>query len=175
MTRRLLNLLTLLSLLLCVAAVVLWAWTYDNWRVGIRRGQIVLYVARGDAGQSFVRQSIDRRAAERWGYLHRHASTSATFAGFEYHHGTTPAPSTLPATRFRTSPGGRATTGLTFPFTLLAIPLWPLLPLTLTLPAVRLWLARRDRRRVRQGRCRACGYDLRSTPDRCPECGTEAR
>lgn len=39
--------------------------------------------------------------------------------------------------------------------------------------AIRLvtWIRRR-RRAARDGRCPACGYDLRATPGRCPECGT---
>ena len=53
------------------------------------------------------------------------------------------------------------------------VPQWLLVLLTLTPPAFRLGVTQRRRRnRLRQGRCLQCGYDLRATPDRCPECGT---
>ena len=55
----------------------------------------------------------------------------------------------------------------------IALPFWFLL---LVLASLRIALLRAcDRSMPEQpGRCSMCGYDLRATPDRCPECGTEA-
>ena len=52
-----------------------------------------------------------------------------------------------------------------------AIPMWLTVLVFGILPAIWLWRRLRGRRRIRTGLCSACGYDLRATPDRCPECG----
>jgi hypothetical protein len=51
------------------------------------------------------------------------------------------------------------------------VPHWAPAALTLALPAA--WYIRRRRvhRSSMQGRCPKCAYDLRATPERCPECG----
>ncbi len=50
------------------------------------------------------------------------------------------------------------------------LPDWFLLPLFALCPVG--LLIHRLRNRFSAGHCRSCGYDLRATPDLCPECGT---
>jgi hypothetical protein len=53
----------------------------------------------------------------------------------------------------------------------ISVPFWLLIVITATagwLLGRRNWLVRR---RVINGQCPACGYDVRATPDHCPECG----
>jgi hypothetical protein len=53
------------------------------------------------------------------------------------------------------------------------IPHWFLALLFAVLPALHLRALIRSRRLHRAGYCPRCGYDLRATPERCPECGAE--
>ena len=59
-------------------------------------------------------------------------------------------------------------------WTEIGIPYAHLLALFSLLPAIRLYRWLRRRKLNRPGHCVTCGYDLRATPDRCPECGTPA-
>ncbi len=67
---------------------------------------------------------------------------------------------------------GDAGSGRFIPFWEGRIPHWSLMLFCL-LPAI-YWERRRElnRNRSASGTCLICGYDLRATPDRCPECGT---
>jgi hypothetical protein len=59
----------------------------------------------------------------------------------------------------------------------LAVPYWfvsLLLGAGLVRSAARWRRVRQTDRRTAAGQCPACGYDLRFSPDRCPECGTAA-
>jgi hypothetical protein len=59
-------------------------------------------------------------------------------------------------------------------FLCLRVPYWALAVAFMVLPSIGVSRGMRRRRRRRQGACEKCGYDLRATPDRCPECGAPA-
>jgi hypothetical protein len=63
--------------------------------------------------------------------------------------------------------------GVVSDWTIVSFPYWFLAALFFATPAsgaVRWQRKRRAKRTV--GKCSGCGYDLRATPERCPECGT---
>jgi hypothetical protein len=57
---------------------------------------------------------------------------------------------------------------------MIRIPWWAIALITGVLPVTFLFGFAARQRPHRTGHCRNCGYDLRATPDRCPECGLAA-
>jgi hypothetical protein len=184
MKRRPCDPLTLLSLLLCVAVCVLWArsyrvadavsWWQGSWHHGAlsASGQISLRQVRWDDGSPFRGEPHD---GVRYGRIAPEPASQTDFgyarlAGLRRHwHGL--------GFRWMISDGGSGVLPRGLPFTSVptrdvAISHWLPALLSSLLPAR--WLARRllRRRRARAGLCPRCGYDLRETRDRCPECGS---
>jgi hypothetical protein len=62
--------------------------------------------------------------------------------------------------------------GLSFGSWFIQTPYWPILGASALLPCWTLWKRHRRNLRAANNLCVSCGYDLRATPDRCPECGT---
>jgi hypothetical protein len=62
--------------------------------------------------------------------------------------------------------------------TVIRVPLWEAAVVSGSISGLMFWRARRSRgrslvaRRIRAGLCLECGYDLRASKERCPECGT---
>lgn len=56
------------------------------------------------------------------------------------------------------------------------VPYWFLVLVSGVFPSIKLTRIRRvkeQRKRLLRAHCSVCGYDLRATPDKCPECGTD--
>jgi hypothetical protein len=165
--RRLATLAAGASLLLCVATVALWVRSYrrvDAFRVATARGERIVGSVRGEL-QFILCPGIE---------------FSGTFSYDSYS-----APGFRSAVEFlRTdrhySSGGRLGFGYFVPkagapknwgYSGVWFPHWSLALLFAILPALHLRAAIRSRRRDRVALCLTCGYDLRATPARCPECG----
>jgi hypothetical protein len=173
MTRRLLNLVTALSLLLCVAVLALWvrSYRYDDQvsfaatsrHCGLRsfRGRVGLSWTSPDpgwrtyTGAGWRRRPI-RNLAPGQADLEQHCERQLWGFGFG---------------RFSFQTG--ITTGAQMNH-LVVVPYWAVLAASLVPAAPGALAARRCHRRRQAGRCPRCGYDLSATPDRCPECGEAA-
>jgi hypothetical protein len=175
MTRRLLNLLTALSLLLCVAVVALWVrsiWVSDTlkWVHAQDAPAVAGWTTFYSGGGAF---GVGRAECT---YLGPNAEAAAQalrlrLPWWESIDGATLASANLlPAamTHVQNQTNRRSNSQY------IQLPYWIPTALLVALPLVRLRSHvhhRRSLKRLRTAICPRCGYDLRATPDRCPECG----
>jgi hypothetical protein len=68
--------------------------------------------------------------------------------------------------------GGFTNDGDTESWCIIGAPLWLIALVSAALPLSSMVAFMRRRNNRMQGRCISCGYDLRATPGRCPECAT---
>ena len=146
MIRRVFTATSVLSLLMCVATAGLWVWCRNGHEVGT-------YRVDPDQSYGIAAERADFIAflqRDRDGYRDNDPDDALwVHAGFRYIR--------------QTSTGLRRWN--------VVLPYWAILTLAAVLPAAS--LARRLMRApVAPGVCSNCGYDLRASTDRCPECGT---
>ena len=83
-------------------------------------------------------------------------------------------PSVMYATRYEKRFLGFATAAQTNGGRYVVIPYWFLVTCCIGMAVISARSWHRRRNILLEGRCKRCGYDLRATPARCPECGTAA-
>jgi len=173
--RRIFTALSVLSLLLCLATLALSVRSYwvQDWLVGGVDEGLGTQVHSG-LGRILCFHYDDRddfpRATQPWAWsigsapvaLHAHQLLDTSDAPHWWNR--------LGFAALRGAPGTSLAPSVAF---FVLIPHWFLALLFAILPALHLRALVRSRRLSRIGHCPRCGYDLRATPERCPECGTE--
>jgi hypothetical protein len=154
-----------LSLLLCLAAARDWVNSYGHyWFIWDDRGRGTGLGIMSDVGGIYVCRSVVLHAPLNRGIVHG------------YYPNDVPAVSTIelnsglsvrrwmPVRLFKSDDAN-------YRFQYVVIPHWIAVTLFAIPPLLRVRAWRRDRRQTIVGTCAKCGYDLRATPARCPECG----
>ena len=181
MRRRVFTLGVVISLLLCVATVALWVrsyWygdSYDFGRDGGSSHDLRSLLGNVHLVSDFAPGS--RRVGSETHFYTQRLSPQAVWNGGRS--GYPPQPQWHLGCIWQSyaryhMPFGPTDKGFITQHRLIVVPYRWIALMFAFLPAVGLIVIVRSRRsrRATDSRCRTCGYDLRATPQRCPECGT---